>query len=401
MPLQVAGEPTRRARHPARACAASPGSAFFDHAGLRLRQCRPRRSAACRWRCSPIRCRSASWPASSSASRSASSRAPALADRARRRAPAGGRQLARSSTASASCGGIGFTMSLFIGTLAFPDDATREAAGAAGRAGRLAAVGGRWAMRCCARNANPHSSGQIARRLGGPILSAMRRTSYEQMNCSIASALDVVGEPWTLLIVRDAFYGVRRFDDFQENLGIARNVLTARLKKLVEAGVFRKTAYRQRPLRHEYRLTDKGAALFTVIVGLKQWGDRYRRGRAQRQADGPRRPQRRPAARAGADRRRDRASGSSSPTCAPWPGPAPTRARATSSTAWRSTARRARRRFSLVGSSCLSSMRAGCAPRASLSAAFSRLGAAEAPAVGIGLALALASRLVLAGASSG
>jgi len=56
------------------------------------------------------------------------------------------------------------------------------------------------------------------------------------MNCSIASALDIVGEPWTLLIVRDAFYGVRRFDDFQENLGIARNVLTARLKKLVEAG---------------------------------------------------------------------------------------------------------------------------------------------------------------------
>jgi DNA-binding HxlR family transcriptional regulator len=103
----------------------------------------------------------------------------------------------------------------------------------------------------------------------------MRRTSYEDMNCSIASALDVVGEPWTLLIVRDAFYGVRRFDDFQENLGIARNVLTSRLKKLVEAGVFRKSAYRQRPLRHEYRLTDKGAALFTVIVGLKQWGDRY------------------------------------------------------------------------------------------------------------------------------
>src|SRR5438874_11107897 len=103
----------------------------------------------------------------------------------------------------------------------------------------------------------------------------MRPTSYEQMNCSIASALDVVGEPWTLLIVRDAFYGVRRFDEFQENLGIARNVLTARLKKLVEAGVFRKTAYRQRPLRHEYRLTDKGAALFTVIVGLKQWGERH------------------------------------------------------------------------------------------------------------------------------
>ena len=66
--------------------------------------------------------------------------------------------------------------------------------------------------------------------LAGLYFPAMRRTSYEQMNCSIASALDVVGEPWTLLIVRDAFYGVRRFDDFQENLGIARNVLTARLK---------------------------------------------------------------------------------------------------------------------------------------------------------------------------
>src|SRR5216684_1939891 len=103
---------------------------------------------------------------------------------------------------------------------------------------------------------------RLRRAPAGLYFPAMRRTSYEQMNCSIASALDIVGEPWTLLIVRDAFYGVRRFDDFQENLGIARNVLTARLKKLVEAGVFRKTAYRQRPLRHEYRLTDKGAELF-------------------------------------------------------------------------------------------------------------------------------------------
>ncbi len=91
----------------------------------------------------------------------------------------------------------------------------------------------------------------------------------------LVAALVLANVASALLIVRDAFYGVRRFDDFQENLGIARNVLTARLKKLVEAGVFRKTAYRQRPLRHEYRLTDKGAALFTVIVGLKQWGDRY------------------------------------------------------------------------------------------------------------------------------
>ena len=119
---------------------------------------------------------------------------------------------------------------------------------------------------------------------------AMRRTSYEQMNCSIASALDVVGEPWTLLIVRDAFYGVRRFDDFQENLGIARNVLTARLKKLVEAGIFRKTAYRQRPLRHEYRLTDKGAALFTGDRRAEAMGRPLRHGRDGRQADGAGRP---------------------------------------------------------------------------------------------------------------
>jgi DNA-binding HxlR family transcriptional regulator len=73
----------------------------------------------------------------------------------------------------------------------------------------------------------------------------MRRTSYEQMNCSIASALDTVGEPWTLLIVRDAFYGVRRFDDFQENLGIARNVLTARLKNSSRPASSGKTAYRR------------------------------------------------------------------------------------------------------------------------------------------------------------
>jgi DNA-binding HxlR family transcriptional regulator len=103
----------------------------------------------------------------------------------------------------------------------------------------------------------------------------MRRTSFAHMNCSIAAALDVIGDPWTLLILRDAMYGVRRFDDFQSNLGIARNVLTARLKTLVEAGVFRRIAYQQRPQRYEYRLSDKGAALFPVIVGLKEWGDRF------------------------------------------------------------------------------------------------------------------------------
>ena len=151
-------------------------------------------------------------------------------------------------------GGIGFTMSLFIGTLAF-GDATHEAPGAGWACSRdrcsrplvgyLRAAPGAAPIDAAhigsVRSASNRAVREIAPRLGAPILPAMRRTSYEQMNCSIASALDVVGEPWTLLIVRDAFYGVRRFDDFQENLGIARNVLTARLKKLVEAGVFRKT----------------------------------------------------------------------------------------------------------------------------------------------------------------
>lgn len=84
-----------------------------------------------------------------------------------------------------------------------------------------------------------------------------------------------------MLIIRDAMYGVRRFDDFQANLGVARNVLTVRLRRLVEAGIFRRVPYQQRPLRYEYRLTDKGAALFTVIVGLKEWGDRYCNGTAE------------------------------------------------------------------------------------------------------------------------
>lgn len=106
----------------------------------------------------------------------------------------------------------------------------------------------------------------------------MRRTSYAGMDCSIAAALDLVGKSWTLLILRDAMYGVRRFDDFQSNLGIARNVLTLRLRRLVEAGIFRRVPYQQHPLRYEYRLTDKGAALFPVIVGLKEWGDRFRAG---------------------------------------------------------------------------------------------------------------------------
>lgn len=103
----------------------------------------------------------------------------------------------------------------------------------------------------------------------------MKRDPYKAMNCSVAAALSIIGDPWTLLIVRDAFFQVRRFEEFQANLGIARNILTARLRKLVDAGILRKVPYQERPRRFEYRLTDKGAALFPVIVSLKEWGDQW------------------------------------------------------------------------------------------------------------------------------
>ncbi|HUR73501.1 MAG TPA: helix-turn-helix domain-containing protein [Sporichthya sp.] len=103
----------------------------------------------------------------------------------------------------------------------------------------------------------------------------MRRTSFEEMNCSVAQCLEVVGEWWSLLIVRDAFLGIRRFDDFQSRLGISRNVLNQRLTGLVENGVFRRELYQEHPPRYEYRLTDKGRDLWLVISAMRQWGDAW------------------------------------------------------------------------------------------------------------------------------
>jgi DNA-binding HxlR family transcriptional regulator len=103
----------------------------------------------------------------------------------------------------------------------------------------------------------------------------MLNRDYEGQNCSIARALEVVGERWTLLIVRDAFLGLRRFDEFQENLGIARNVLTDRLNRLVEEGILERVRYSERPERYEYRLTQKGRDLHVALAGLRQWGDKY------------------------------------------------------------------------------------------------------------------------------
>jgi DNA-binding HxlR family transcriptional regulator len=101
------------------------------------------------------------------------------------------------------------------------------------------------------------------------------KRDYEGQNCSIARALEIVGERWTLLIVRDAFLGMRRFDQFQQSLGIARNVLTDRLNRLVEEGILERVRYSERPERYEYRLTAKGRELNIALAGLRQWGDRY------------------------------------------------------------------------------------------------------------------------------
>jgi DNA-binding HxlR family transcriptional regulator len=108
----------------------------------------------------------------------------------------------------------------------------------------------------------------------------MRFTSLSGMNCSIARTLDVVGEWWTPLILRDAFRGTRRFDDFQASLGMARSVLTARLRKLTDQGVLERRRYSEHPPRDEYRLTEKGLALFPVIAALMQWGDTWAPGQA-------------------------------------------------------------------------------------------------------------------------
>ena len=99
--------------------------------------------------------------------------------------------------------------------------------------------------------------------------------TYDSLDCSVARTLEAIGERWTILILRDAFFGVRRFDDFQKDLGIARNVLQTRLTHLVDEGIMRRVPYQDRPVRYEYRLTEKGIDLWPVMVAMLGWGDRY------------------------------------------------------------------------------------------------------------------------------
>ena len=101
--------------------------------------------------------------------------------------------------------------------------------------------------------------------------------NYDQ-ECSIARTLEVLGERWTLLIVRDVFNGRRRFEQILESLGVARNVLSARLTWLVDEGILEKRAYQERPPRYEYFLTQKGLDLWPVMVSLLHWGDRHLAG---------------------------------------------------------------------------------------------------------------------------
>ncbi|MBD3640894.1 MAG: helix-turn-helix transcriptional regulator [Marinobacter sp.] len=103
----------------------------------------------------------------------------------------------------------------------------------------------------------------------------MARKRFDDSQCSVARALNEVGDWWSLLIVLQAMYGTRRFVDFQQELGIAKNILCDRLARLVENGVLRKVDVGEHGSRFEYRLTEKGRDLFPVVIALRQWGDKW------------------------------------------------------------------------------------------------------------------------------
>lgn len=103
----------------------------------------------------------------------------------------------------------------------------------------------------------------------------LKRYYVGQELCSVARTLEIIGDRWTWLIIRDAFLGISRFREFEESLGIAANVLDERLSRLIDEGIFERAAYQDRPPRFEYRLTRKGEDLFTALNALRQWGDQH------------------------------------------------------------------------------------------------------------------------------
>ncbi|TML64770.1 MAG: helix-turn-helix transcriptional regulator [Actinobacteria bacterium] len=109
----------------------------------------------------------------------------------------------------------------------------------------------------------------------------MRWSRIAEQDCSVARALSVVGDRWTMLVLREAFMRTRRFEDFQVRTGAPRPVLAERLRTLVDNGVLERRRYSERPDRYEYRLTDKGRDLYPVVVSLLRWGDRWMTGTAE------------------------------------------------------------------------------------------------------------------------
>jgi len=103
----------------------------------------------------------------------------------------------------------------------------------------------------------------------------LKREYIGQELCSVARTLEIIGDRWTWLIIRDAFLGISKFSEFEESLGVAPNVLHDRLDRLVDEEIFERTAYSDHPARYDYRLTRKGDDLFTALNALRQWGDRH------------------------------------------------------------------------------------------------------------------------------
>jgi DNA-binding HxlR family transcriptional regulator len=106
----------------------------------------------------------------------------------------------------------------------------------------------------------------------------VKRTRFSQWPCSVARTVDLLGDWWTPLVLRECYYGVRRFDDFQRSLRIGRNILTERLNRLVDEGLLERIPYQERPVRHEYLLTEKGRDFFPVMLAMMRWGDRWLAG---------------------------------------------------------------------------------------------------------------------------
>ena len=109
----------------------------------------------------------------------------------------------------------------------------------------------------------------------------MKMEKFDPLNGSIAHVLDFLGEGWSMLIIREAFFGIRRFEEFQSHLGIARNILTTRLKRLCDNGILERVPIREGAKRHEYLLTNKGKELMPLLITLTQWGDKWVYGKGK------------------------------------------------------------------------------------------------------------------------